>query len=71
MECDCLPGCPFFNEKMPIESGLGKLYREKYCLGEFNECARHKVKEALGKEKVPISLYPNMLDKAEKIILQG
>ena len=70
-ECDCLEGCPFFNDKMPIDSGIGKIYKEKYCLGIFNDCARHKVKEALGKEKVPTNLYPNMFEKADQIILQG
>lgn len=71
MDCDCLAGCPFFNDRMPIDSGMGKIYKEKYCLGKFMDCARHKVKEALGKEKVPTNLYPNMFQKAEQIIAQG
>ena len=66
--CECLEGCPFFQDKMPIDSAMGKIYKAKYCLGEFNECARHKVKAALGKDKVPTNLYPNMFDRAEKII---
>ncbi len=69
-DCDCLPGCLFFNDKMPLESALAKLYKEKYCTGSFMDCARHKVKEALGKEKVPLNLYPNMFERAEKIIAE-
>jgi hypothetical protein len=68
--CECLEGCPFFNGRMPIESALGKLYKERYCLGKFMDCARHQVKTAVGKEKVPTNLYPNMFDKAKKIILE-
>jgi len=70
-QCECLAGCPFFNDKMPIESALGKRYKEKYCLDSFSECARYKVKAALGKEKVPINLFPNMFERAEKIIKEG
>ena len=58
--CDCLSGCPFFNGKMSIGSAIGEMYRQKYCLGTFLECARHQVKEALGKEKVPNNLYPKV-----------
>ena len=71
VECECLEGCPFFNNKMSIESALGQRYKEKYCLGDFMECARHQVKAALGKEKVPTNLYPNMFEKAAQIINQG
>lgn len=67
--CDCLQGCPFFNDKMPIDRGIGKIYKDRYCLKNFNDCARHKVFNVLGKEKVPVNLYPNMFDRAESIIL--
>ncbi|MFZ1290191.1 MAG: hypothetical protein WAR79_08870 [Melioribacteraceae bacterium] len=70
-QCDCLNGCPFFNDKMSIESGLGKIFKRNYCLGNFMECARHKVKVALGKESVPSNLYPNMIDNANKILLKA
>ena len=53
---------------MPIDSGLGLMYKNKYCLDDFKECARYKVCVALGKENVPDNLYPNMLNAAEKLI---
>ena len=31
MRCENLAGCPFYNNKMSTDSGLGKLYKEKYC----------------------------------------
>jgi hypothetical protein len=69
--CECLPGCPFFNDKMPDTSGLGKIYKDKYCLGDSANCARHMVLKALGKPAVPANLYPNMRDIAQGLIAQG
>jgi hypothetical protein len=71
MECDCLAGCPFFNDKMPDTGGLGTMYKKRYCLGDFMNCARHKVKDALGKPAVPVDLYPNMHDRAAVILAAG
>ncbi len=70
-KCECVEACPFFNDRMPIESALGKMYKERYCLGNFDECARHQVKIALGSDKVPSNLFPNMFEKASVIIKQG
>lgn len=49
MDCENLAGCPFYNDKMPIDSGLGKLYKQRYCTGDKTKCARYKVCTALGK----------------------
>ena len=70
-QCECLPGCPFFNDRMPDTTGLGKIYKNKYCLGENTSCARHMVMKALGKPAVPPNLYPNMRDLAQNLIRQG
>jgi len=70
-QCQLLQGCSFFNDKMSIDSGIGSLYKKKYCLGDFNSCARYKVAKTLGREKVPVDLFPNMFDRAEKIIKEG
>jgi hypothetical protein len=68
-ECECLSGCPFFNDKMKEMPALAQMYKTKYCRnGENADCARHMVKVALGKEKVPADLYPNQIDKAKAII---
>jgi hypothetical protein len=70
-ECECMAGCPFFNDKMSDNAGLGAIYKHKYCLGDNTNCARYQVKVALGKAKVPPTLYPNMWDKAKDIIALG
>lgn len=69
-ECPSLKGCPFFNEKMPIESAMGTLYRKRFCLGDYETCARFRVSQAKGKEAVPVDLYPNQAAKAEEILLK-
>lgn len=71
MSCPNLNGCIFFNDKMPMETGLGAIYKRKYCLGNYEICARYKVAKALGKEKVPINLYPNQFDVAEKLLKEN
>ena len=53
MDCECLPACPFFNDKMATKPSLASLMKKQYCKGDFNSCARHQVFIALGKESVP------------------
>ena len=63
--CECIVGCPFFNDKMPMESGLGALYKKNYCQGDNLKCARYSVFKKLGKGKSPIDLYPNQMGSAK------
>ncbi len=71
MSCEYLETCLFYTGKMDIESGLGRLYRERYCKGDKTKCARFMVLMKLGRPAVPVDLYPNMHERAEKIIAQG
>lgn len=68
MACEKLPGCPFYNEKMPIDKGLGAVYRKTYCEGDNGKCARYMVATASGPQAVPLDLYPNMVSRSEQII---
>ena len=52
-QCDCLPGCPFFNDKMTDQTGMAAIYKRRYCKGDFMRCARHLVKEAIEKAGMP------------------
>ncbi len=70
MNCENLKGCLFYNDHMSMEKGLGSLYKKKYCEGDKTLCARYKVGSTIGKEYVPDDLYPNMFDRAEKIIIE-
>lgn len=67
-DCPCLAGCPFFNDRMPDHPALAGMFKKNYCLGEHTACARFMVFQALGREKVPADLYPNMQDRARAIM---
>jgi len=67
-ECELVETCPFFNDKMVIDKGLGNVYKDTYCRADRDGCARYTVRKALGKEKVPIDLYPHMMIRAREII---
>lgn len=66
--CECLAGCPFFNDKMPDTEGLGAMIKKKYCQGDNSNCARYMIFKKLGKAAVPSNLYPNMQDRAREIL---
>jgi len=66
--CECLAGCPFFNDKMPDTEGLGAMIKKKYCQGDNSNCARYMIFKKLGKAAVPANLYPNMQDRANEIL---
>ena len=54
--------------KMTMESGIGSMYKKKYCEGDKFECARYMVATQVGPEFVTSHIYPNMKDLAIKII---
>ncbi len=67
-ECECLPGCPFFNDRMKEKPATAEIYKKNFCLGDSTDCARHQIKVALGKENVPGDLYPTQVDRVPRII---
>jgi hypothetical protein len=68
MLCENIKGCLFYNDKMDIDSALGKMYKRKYCEGDKTICARYIVASRIGRENVPANLYPNMHERAKKIL---
>ena len=68
MECENLNKCPFYNEKMPMQKGIGSIYKNKFCKGNKQLCARYKVLTEAGEAYVSDFLYPNMHDIAQEII---
>lgn len=66
--CEKLPKCPFYQGKMDINSGLGSMYKKRYCEGDKTLCARYIIATKLGPEFVTDSLYPNMTDKANRLL---
>jgi hypothetical protein len=70
-QCERLSGCPFFNDKMTGMPQTTESFKEKYCRNRYSACARYMVLKALGAERVPIDLYPNMRGRAKEIIAKG
>ena len=69
--CEKLSKCPFYQGAMSMDSGLGALYKQKYCEGDKTTCARYMVATTVGPEFVTLSLYPNMVDIVKDIIAKN
>ena len=68
--CEKLSKCPFYQDKMDINSGLGKIYKQKYCEGDKTACARYIISTQLGPEFVTNHIYPNMNELADKMLAE-
>ena len=66
--CEKLSKCPFYQGSMDINSGLGAMYKQKYCEGDKTLCARYTIATQLGPEYVTNSIYPNMNDLANQML---
>jgi hypothetical protein len=66
--CECLPRCPFFNDRMANMPSLSAMMKHSFCQGDFTGCARFMVMKALGAARVPSDLFPNMPDRAAGLI---
>jgi len=67
-ECECLPKCPFFNDRMANKPATAQLMKNQYCLGDSTDCARHQVKVVAGSENVPADLYPGQTEKVKGVL---
>ena len=67
-ECELIQKCPFFHDKMANMPGTADLFKNFYCRSDNRGCARHMIVRTVGKQHVPIDLFPNQVDRAEAII---
>ena len=67
--CDFYERCKLFHDSdsctMPK---LANMFKERYCLGHSNECARCRVASAIGIQHVPEFMLPSQIDWADQII---
>ena len=70
-DCECLPRCPFFNDKMVGLPATAELFKKQYCRSNYLTCARYMVFKALGRERVPADLFPNNEERAKRILTGG
>lgn len=68
--CEKLATCPFYNNKIVIETGIDTILKKKYCEGNKEKCARYLIFQKLGPEFVPNNLFPHMIDQAERLIAE-
>jgi hypothetical protein len=57
--CDLQPNCYFYNDTLSHLPQRAYFFRDKYCNGDFSECARYIIFKAYGHDKVPRYLCPN------------
>lgn len=67
-DCELLPGCLFFNDKMASMPAAADMMKSRYCHGNKSNCARYMVYQKLGRPKVPPDLYPGDLERAKLIL---
>ena len=69
--CEKLPKCPFYQGEMTTDSGLGAIYKKKYCETDKTLCARYMIATTLGPEYVNNHIYPNMTGLAKEMIAKN
>ncbi len=67
-DCALIETCIFFNDKMADMPAMADMYKNRYCRIDNSSCARYRVFEALGRDKVPTDLYPNDAERATAVI---
>jgi hypothetical protein len=67
-DCDRLPTCVFFNDRMENMPTVAALLKRQYCHGDFEACARFRVAAKLGSTYVPASLFPQDTASADRIV---
>lgn len=66
--CEHIDKCTFFSGRMSNQPFTLKLFKDRYCTREKNNCARYVVSSKLGENCVPNDLLPNQIEKAYSIL---
>lgn len=66
--CKYAATCPVFTTGLGPLPHIGLRYRRAYCRGGWEECARHSLADAVGKEGVPPTLLPNQRDQITEVM---
>ncbi len=69
--CPHIEMCSLFHRTLADLPALATIYRNLYCRDRPDVCARYLIMEKLGRDKVPSSLYPNQIDRADRLIRAG
>lgn len=66
--CRYTATCALFTGEHAPQPHLAKRYRTRYCIGEWQECARYAVAHEAGEAAVPPGLLPNQHERAYQIL---
>ncbi len=69
-DCECLPKCPFFHDKMSNMPSMAEILKQRYCHAGWKTCARHRVFMEFGSASVPFDLFPNENERADMLLLE-
>ena len=67
-DCERLPTCIFFNDRMENMPSVAALLKKQYCHGDFEACARFRVAAKVGSTNVPLNLFPQDSVAADRIV---
>ena len=56
--CRYTETCPFFTAGVGYSPGLFEAMRDRYCLGDSDDCARLLAITVVGRENVPAEMLP-------------
>lgn len=68
MDCECLPDCAFFNDRMKNMPSMSEVLKQEYCRHDWSTCARCLIVKELGREAVPADLFPDEMQRALEIL---
>lgn len=71
IDCECLPNCPFFHDKMANMPTMASMYKRNYCQGDNSSCARYEVFTRMGSGSVPSDLFPNDSQRATEFLAEN
>lgn len=66
--CEMLPECLFFSDKLANMPTIADNLKNIFCLGDNTLCARYLIAKHLGKDKIPFDLFPHNTDRVEIIL---
>jgi hypothetical protein len=67
-DCEFQESCFFFNDHMQGMPDQAELFKQLYCHGGNDICARYMIFKKLGREAVPNNLFPNEITRANIIL---
>lgn len=70
-ECPLFHACPFFNDQEAQPPRFAVLFKIRYCMHDYEHCARFLVGKKIGFERVPLDLLPGENERIEQLLAAG